>query len=94
MYVHGTGSSGKGATKRLREWQTSIVQGHIHTEAFVDWYSVKDKRMFAMQVGCGVDDQSYAMADPDSRHCYGLRSERGWVMFSSHSGLWILINGG
>jgi len=62
MYVHGTGSSGKGATKRLREWQTSIVQGHIHTEAFVDWYSVKDKRMFAMQVGCGVDDQSYAMA--------------------------------
>lgn len=62
VYVHGTGCSGKGITKRVREWQTSIVQGHIHTEAFVDWYCNKDKRMFAMQVGCGVDDRSYAMA--------------------------------
>lgn len=62
VYTHGTGSSGKGATKRVREWQCSIVQGHIHTEAFVDWYCNKDKRLFAMQVGCGVDDRSYAMA--------------------------------
>ena len=61
-YVHGTGSSGKGATKRVREWHTSIVQGHIHTEAFVDWYCNKNYRLFAMQVGCGVDDRSYAMA--------------------------------
>ena len=61
-YVHGTGSSGKGATKRLREWHTSIVQGHIHTEAFVDWYCNKHNKLFAMQVGCGVDDRSYAMA--------------------------------
>jgi|TARA_R100001443_G_C3354080_1_gene177498 hypothetical protein len=61
-YVHGTGSSGKGATKRLREWHTSIVQGHIHTEAFVDWYCNKEHKLFAMQVGCGVDDRSYAMA--------------------------------
>ena len=61
-YVHGTGTSGKGATKRLREWHTSIVQGHIHTEAFIDWYCNKDKKLFAMQVGCGVDDRSYAMA--------------------------------
>jgi len=62
LYVHGTGCSGKGITKRLREWQTSIVQGHIHTEAFVDWYCNKDKKLFAMQVGCGVDDRSFAMA--------------------------------
>tara|TARA_R110000744_G_scaffold177689_1_gene296626 strand:+ start:1043 stop:1759 length:717 start_codon:yes stop_codon:yes gene_type:complete len=62
LYVHGTGCSGKGITKRLREWQTSIVQGHIHTEAFVDWYCNKDKKLWAMQVGCGVDDRSFAMA--------------------------------
>lgn len=62
LYVHGTGSSGKGACKRIREWQTSLVQGHIHTECFIDWYCTKDKRLFAMQVGCGVDDRSYAMA--------------------------------
>ena len=62
IYTHGTGSSGKGATKRVREWQCSIVQGHIHTEAYVDWYCNKEYRLFAMQVGCGVDDRSYAMA--------------------------------
>ena len=50
------------ATKRLREWHTSIVQGHIHTEAYVDWYCNKEHKLFAMQVGCGVDDRSYAMA--------------------------------
>lgn len=61
-YIHGTGSSGKGATKRVLEWQTSVVQGHIHTEAYTDWYCNKDKKLFAMQVGCGVDDRSYAMA--------------------------------
>ncbi len=62
IYTHGTGSSGKGATKRVREWQCSIVQGHIHTEAYVDWYCNKEYRLFAMQIGCGVDDRSYAMA--------------------------------
>lgn len=62
IYTHGTGSSGKGATKRVREWQCSIVQGHIHTEAYIDWYCNKEYRLFAMQVGCGVDDRSYAMA--------------------------------
>jgi hypothetical protein len=62
LYTHGTGCSGKGINKRVREWQTSIVQGHIHTEAFVDWYCNKDKRLYGVQVGCGVDDRSYAMA--------------------------------
>lgn len=62
VYIHGTGSSGKGATKRVREWQTSIVQGHIHTEAYIDWYVNKEYKLFSMQVGCGVDDRSYAMA--------------------------------
>lgn len=61
-YIHGTGTSGKGATRRVREWQTSIVQGHIHTEAYIDWYVNKEYRLFSMQVGCGVDDRSYAMA--------------------------------
>ncbi len=62
IYIHGTGSSGKGAIKRVREWQKSVVQGHIHTEAYIDWYSNKEYRLFAMQVGAGVDDRSYAMA--------------------------------
>ncbi len=61
-YIHGTGTSGKGATRRVREWQSSIVQGHIHTEAYIDWYVNKEYRLFSMQVGCGVDDRSYAMA--------------------------------
>ena len=62
MYVHGTGCSGKGAINRMTNWNTSIVQGHIHTESFIAWRVTKLVRHFAMQVGCGVDDRSYAMA--------------------------------
>jgi predicted phosphodiesterase len=62
LYVHGTGSSGKGAIKRVLEWQCSVVQGHIHTEAYVNWYCNKEYKLFSMQVGAGVDDRSYAMA--------------------------------
>jgi predicted phosphodiesterase len=62
LYVHGTGCSGKGAINRMTNWNTSIVQGHIHTESFIAWHCTKLIRHFAMQVGCGVDDRSYAMA--------------------------------
>jgi predicted phosphodiesterase len=62
LYLHGTGSSGKGAINRMTNWNTSIVQGHIHTESFIAWHVTKLVRHFAMQVGCGVDDRSYAMA--------------------------------
>ena len=62
-YTHGTGSSGlKAAYNRMVNWGYSVVQGHLHTEASIIWKVDTNNRMFAMQVGCGVDDKSYAMA--------------------------------
>ena len=62
-YTHGTGSSGlKAAYNRMVNWGYSVVQGHLHTEASIIWKVDTNNRMFGMQVGCGVDDKSYAMA--------------------------------
>ena len=40
----------------------STVQGHIHTQAYVDWVVGRNFKVFSMQVGCGVDGNSYAAA--------------------------------
>ena len=40
----------------------STVQGHIHTQAYVDWAVGRNFKVFGMQVGCGVDGNSYAAA--------------------------------
>jgi predicted phosphodiesterase len=62
-YVHGTGSSGfKGAYNRMVNWGFSVVQGHLHTECSIMWKVDSSNRLFSMQIGCGVDDKSYAMA--------------------------------
>ena len=59
LYVHGLG--GKAKQRMLREG-TSIVQGHYHSEAHVTFQVTPNDRRFAMQVPCGVDVKSYAMA--------------------------------
>jgi predicted phosphodiesterase len=58
QYVHGQG--GVASTKAKNDFM-STVQGHIHTKCFVEWFSGQ-KRIFAMQVGCGVDRDSMAMS--------------------------------
>ena len=40
----------------------STVQGHIHTQAHTEWMVGRNFRVFGMQVGCGVDGDSYATA--------------------------------
>ena len=40
----------------------STVQGHIHTQAYTEWMVGNKFKIFAMQVGCGIDRESYAMA--------------------------------
>ena len=40
----------------------SSVGGHIHTQAYVEWMVGRKFRVFGMQVGCGVDSESYAAA--------------------------------
>lgn len=40
----------------------SIVQGHLHTQSYVEWFVGSKERVFAMQAVCGIDRKSYAMA--------------------------------
>ena len=59
LYNHGEGATAK---KKMRDEHQSVVQGHRHSEAYVEWSVGNNHRHFAMQVGCGVDRKSYAMA--------------------------------
>lgn len=58
-YVHGEGGT---ARSRVREEMQSVVQGHLHTQAYVEWNVGARYRAFSMQVGCGIDRRAYAMA--------------------------------
>ena len=40
----------------------STVQGHLHSQAYTEWYVGANFKVFGMQVGCGIDHDSYAMA--------------------------------
>lgn len=59
MYCHGTGRK---ARQRAKGDLISVIQGHYHSESYIEHFVGKHYRIFAMQVGCGVDDKSYAMA--------------------------------
>lgn len=54
-YIHGLGGSAK--TRMLNE-QISIVQGHYHKTSYIVW---NNDNTFALQIGCGIDEKSYAM---------------------------------
>lgn len=63
LYLHGEGGGGiNGALQKALNKRMSIVQGHFHTEAHIRWNVSQFDRQFAMQVGCGIDDESYALA--------------------------------
>lgn len=59
LYTHGTGR--KARQRCIQEFR-SVVQGHYHGETYVEYYANAEKLFFALQVGCGVDWRSYAMA--------------------------------
>jgi UDP-2,3-diacylglucosamine pyrophosphatase LpxH len=59
LYIHGEGGQ---ARARIKNEMQSIVQGHIHTSAYVEWNVGAKYRVFGMQVGSGIDRHSYAMA--------------------------------
>lgn len=58
-YVHGEGGT---ARSRVKDELQSVVQGHLHTQSYVEWTVGSRYKVFAMQVGCGIDRHSYAMA--------------------------------
>ena len=58
-YQHGEGGT---ARTRMKKDLRSTVQGHLHTQAYIEWAAGANFRIFGMQVGCGIDKDSYAMA--------------------------------
>ena len=59
LYIHGEGGT---ARARVRRDLQSIVQGHLHSQAYIDWCVGAKFKLFGMQTGCGIDHRSYAMA--------------------------------
>lgn len=59
LYIHGEGGTAKA---RVRRDLQSIVQGHLHSQVYIDWCVGAKFKLFGMQVGCGIDHKSYAMA--------------------------------
>ena len=58
QYIHGENGTAK--SRAVLE-MTSVVQGHRHTEMYTHWGFGKNRAVFGMQVGCGIDASSYAM---------------------------------
>lgn len=59
QYVHGEGGT---ARTKSKADMMSTVQGHLHTQCYTEWSVGAKFRIFGMQVGCGIDHESYAMA--------------------------------
>ena len=63
LYEHGTGSSGiSGARNRAIANRQSTVVGHSHSFGGVSYMASRNDIIFGMNVGCGIDTTSYAMA--------------------------------
>lgn len=60
LYVHGDGA-GK-AIARAKKELISVVQGHFHSEAYIQYAVGRHFSIFGMQSPVGVNDKSYAMA--------------------------------
>jgi metallophosphoesterase superfamily enzyme len=58
-YNHGEGGT---ARTRAKNEMQSQVQGHLHAQFYIEYNVSPSMRLFAMQVGCGVDRKAYAMA--------------------------------
>ena len=59
QYIHGEGGT---ARARCVKDNQSTVQGHLHTQCYSERAVGSEKRIFGMQVGCGIDKDAYAMA--------------------------------
>ncbi len=57
QYIHGEGGT---ARTRCKADLMSTVQGHLHTQAYTEWVVGANFRVFGMQVGTGIDFNSYA----------------------------------
>ena len=58
-YCHGTGRK---ARNRAKDDMISVIQGHYHSESYLEYLVGQNYKIFAMQIGCGVMQKAYAMA--------------------------------
>ena len=59
QYIHGEAGT---ARTKCRADMMNTVQGHLHTQCYIEHYVGQNFRVFGMQVGCGIDHDTYAMA--------------------------------
>ena len=59
QYIHGEAGT---ARTKCRADMMNTVQGHLHTQCYTENYVGAKYRIFGMQIGCGIDHESYAMA--------------------------------
>ena len=59
QYIHGEAGTSR---SKCRADMMNTVQGHLHTQCYIEHYVGQNFRVFGMQVGCGIDFSSYAMA--------------------------------
>lgn len=57
IYTHGTTNAYTKAKQNLM----STVQGHLHSQAGIQFFCGHNSRIFGFQIGCGIDSKSYAM---------------------------------
>ena len=59
QFLHGEGGT---ARSKCRADMMNTVQGHLHVQVYCETYVGQKFRVFGMQVGCGINHESYAMA--------------------------------
>jgi hypothetical protein len=60
-YFHGTGAGGEyPAVATMKKMLMSTVMGHVHSAGGIWWKANPLRRIFGMNVGCGVDDKHIA----------------------------------
>lgn len=57
LYIHGSQGN---AIDRATTIRHSVAQGHLHSQAFVQWSVSQIDSIFGLQVGCGLDRKAYA----------------------------------
>lgn len=57
LYIHGSQGN---AIDRATSIRHSVAQGHLHSQAFVQWSVSQIDSIFGLQVGCGLDRKAYA----------------------------------
>lgn len=62
-YYHGTGQGGKyPASNAVTKMLMSCVLGHNHTASGIKYFANPQRRIFACDTGCGIDDKQLAFA--------------------------------